>query len=606
MTKKFFILTLVLLCFSLLAQEKETQETRSLNLDFEEFTTEGKPENWNVRGEGYEITVDKVEAYAGKASLCISGKSINESFGYASSRIPIKDDPGAKVRLRGYIKTENVTEGYAGLWCRVDSKEGVPLSFDNMSEREIAGTTPWKEYVIELDVPRQGKRVVFGALLSGTGKAWFDHLQITFSGVRPKPVPPKKIELEWIQTNAVPFKSADPLADHAELMPLKKMIGNRHIAALGEGTHGTSEFFKMKHRLTRFLAEEMGFTIFAIEANMPEARKVNQYILTGEGDPKEALKGLYFWTWNTAEVLAMIEWMREYNKSGKGQIQFYGFDMQFPLAAMESVTAFVKKADPEFVQPLTDHFKKITQLWKDLRKTRKFRDFDSTEWYEAAKKVYDHLTAQRPVYIKSFNAREVDWAIQDANVVQQAAEIYMKGKRSRDNSMAENLGWILAHSPKGSKVVTWAHNGHVSKDSSHYKPMGAFLNKQYGDDMIVFAFAFHQGTYTAWGKKGINIYGTSPSEPGSVEWFLKSSGIPNLILDLRKTSNQEAGSQWLNRELNFRSIGAVALENAFSKRKVTRAFDALIYFEKSTPSQCFRHGEKVKKQENEDAKKKRP
>lgn len=407
-------------------------------------------------------------------------------------------------------------------------------------------------------------------------------------GVSPKPALPEKADLEWIRANAIPFKNADPTADHKELMPLKKMIGNRRIVALGEGTHGTAEFFKMKHRLTRFLAEEMGFTVFAIEANMPEARKVNQYLLTGEGDPKEALAGLYFWTWNTAEVLAMIEWMREYNKSGKGRIEFYGFDMQTPKVAVESVTRFLEKADPDFARTAADHYKKVNEMFEEFRKRRDYKNFDSSEWYEAAKKVYDHLTARRDVYIKSFDAREVDWVLQDANVAVQGAEVYMKGKRSRDESMAENLDWILAHSPKGTKVVTWAHNGHVSKDFPHFKSMGMFLNKRHGDDMIVFGFAFHEGTYTAYGKEGLKAYGTSPSEPGSVEWFLKSSGIPNLLLDLHKVSDKEVGSQWLTRELDFRSIGAVAMDDAFSKRKITRDFDVLIYFEKSTPSDCFR------------------
>jgi erythromycin esterase len=105
--------------------------------------------------------------------------------------------------------------------------------------------------------------------------------------------------------------------------------------------------------------------------------------------------------------------------------------------------------------------------------------------------------------------------------------------------------------------------------------------------MIVFGFAFHSGEYTAVGNLGIAVYGTSPSEPGSVEWFLKTSGIPRMILDLRKVSEAEKGSRWLMKELDFRSIGAMAMDYAFSPRKITDEFDALIYFEKTTPSGCF-------------------
>src|SRR5262249_29058714 len=100
------------------------------------------------------------------------------------------------------------------------------------------------------------------------------------------------------------------------------------------------------------LATEMGFTTFAIEANMPEAFRVNDYVLRGEGDPKELLRGMYFWTWNTQEVLDMILWMREFNASGKGRIEFLGFDMQDPRVAAQNVRRFVARADPEYAQTL--------------------------------------------------------------------------------------------------------------------------------------------------------------------------------------------------------------------------------------------------------------
>jgi erythromycin esterase-like protein len=106
--------------------------------------------------------------------------------------------------------------------------------------------------------------------------------------------------------------------------------------------------------------------------------------------------------------------------------------------------------------------------------------------------------------------------------------------------------------------------------------------------MVTIGFAFHEGTYTAWGKKGINIYGTSPSRSGSIEWLLKSSGIPNLILDLRLGEKDEAGSKFLGKKMNFRSIGSPARKRAFSKRNVAKEFDALVFFEKTTPSACFR------------------
>jgi erythromycin esterase len=134
--------------------------------------------------------------------------------------------------------------------------------------------------------------------------------------------------IQWIAANAVRLKTPEAGHGFDDMKPLKKMIGNARIVSLGEATHGTREFFQLKHRMMEFLASEMGFTIFSIEANMPEAYRLNDYVLNGVGDPAKLLKGMYFWTWDTQEVLAMIHWMREFNKSGKGRVQFTGFDMR--------------------------------------------------------------------------------------------------------------------------------------------------------------------------------------------------------------------------------------------------------------------------------------
>ena len=594
--KKLILIILISVSFVVCDGTKNVANkpsTKYLNLDFEDSTPNGMPKFWMAGGMGYEALVDKTVACSGKGCLRIESVDANRTFGVATSFFPVDFARGKKLRFSGHIKTEDVKDGHAGLWWRVDKAPQLVAAFDNMADRGPRGTTDWQEYVIELDIPEEGSNINFGVLLTGTGKAWFDDLRIVldeepYTQIRPAPIVPKRADLKWIRKNAVPVETANPQSDFSDLMPLKDMIGERRIVALGEGTHGTSEFFKMKHRIVRFLAEEMDFTVFAIEANMPEAREVNRYVLTGEGDPRKALSGLYFWTWDTGEVLAMIEWMKDYNLSGKGRMEFYGFDMQFPDVAMANVREFVGKADPDFGATLDEHYGRVKEIYQSMRAVRDRSKIDFAKWHDAAEAVYTHLKTRRDEYAESIDALEVDWAVQDALVVLQAAEANMQEKRSRDKSMADNLEWILAHTPPGSKVVTWAHNGHVSKNLGTFKSMGHYFSQSHGDDMIVFGFAFHEGEYTAVGKNGINVYGTSPSEPGSVEWFLKSSGIPQMVLDLREASQGAKGSEWLFQRLDFRSIGAMALDYAFSPRKVTEEFDALIYFEKTTPSDCFR------------------
>ena len=159
---------------------------------------------------------------------------------------------------------------------------------------------------------------------------------------------------EWIRANAIRLSTTEAGHGFADMQALKPLIGNARIVSLGEATHGTREFFQLKHRMLEFLATEMGFTIFSIEANMPEAYRLNDYVLNGAGDPAELLRGMYFWTWNTEEVLEMIRWMRAFNASGRGRVQFTGFDMQTHTVALDIVQQFVRRYDTAYVATLRD------------------------------------------------------------------------------------------------------------------------------------------------------------------------------------------------------------------------------------------------------------
>src|SRR5690349_14353308 len=164
---------------------------------------------------------------------------------------------------------------------------------------------------------------------------------------------------EWIRANAIRLSSAEAGHGFADMQALKPLIGNARIVSLGEATHGTREFFQLKHRMLEFLATEMGFTMFSIEANMPEAYRLNDYVLNGTGDPAALLRGMYFWTWDTEEVLEMIRWMRAFNASGRGRVQFTGFDMQTHTVALDIVHQFVRRYDTAYVATLWDASGKI-------------------------------------------------------------------------------------------------------------------------------------------------------------------------------------------------------------------------------------------------------
>jgi len=165
--------------------------------------------------------------------------------------------------------------------------------------------------------------------------------------------------VQWMRQNAIPLQTVEAGHGYADLQPLGQIVGNARIVELGEATHGTREFFQLKHRIIEYLAAQKGFTIFSIEANMPEAYRLNDYVLHGVGDPKQLLRGLYFWTVNTQEVLDMILWMRDFNRSGKGHIEFTGFDMQSATHSIEAVRHFVQQYDPAWLPTLDQHWKGV-------------------------------------------------------------------------------------------------------------------------------------------------------------------------------------------------------------------------------------------------------
>jgi erythromycin esterase len=574
----------------------------TLNLDFE---TRGHdpslPEGWFLGGPGYEIKLDAAERTSGNVSLRITRQQAQGGLAgaVATSVIPVKLARGKTIRFSGAIKTDDVKTGYAGLWLRVDGPNGKVLAFDNMSERiengqtaesdrGVKGTTPWRRYTIELPVASAATNVNFGCLHTGDGTARFDALALHLDGqsydvlrdAAKAALARKPEELEWLIKYAVPFETADAGRGFADLEPVKAMVGDAHIVALGEATHGTAEFFKMKHRLTEFLASTMGFTVFAIEANMPEAFRLNDFVLRGEGDPKELLKGMYFWTWNTQEVLDMILWMRAFNMSGKGRIEFLGFDMQEPRVAADNVRTLVAHADPEYSRALEERYAGL-KVYARLRSLGGLDQADAPQLVAGARDVLDHLEKERERLVKATDAPTVDWAIQNARVVVQAVTM-LEAPDTRDRSMAENVDWILAQRPAGTRMVLWAHNGHVTRRPG---AMGAFLAERHGKDMVVCGFAFHEGRYTAVARgTGLQENVALPSEPGSIEWAFHQVGRQRAILDLRRADPRSPASAWLTEPIPHRNIGAVAMGSVFGENNLAASYDLLIFFDQTSAS----------------------
>jgi erythromycin esterase len=598
----------------------------SAQADKEAPTQAGLPPGWfggsqNVLG--YEAGIDRKVFKEGKIAAYVRMKDSKAGqFGTLGQSFLAKPYHGKRVRLSAQFKTKDV-KGNTGLWMRVDGK-GKMLGFDNMADRRLSGTKDWTKAEIVLDISPKATAIFIGMLLVGDGHVWVDDFKVEVVGKDVKPtakaeeqdsdstgdtdgIPEKptnlgfemlalpvkavllnKEETAWLKENAIPFATEKAGKGFADLKAFGDIVGDARIVSLGEGTHGTSEFFAMKHRLTEYLASTKGFTYFAIEANMPEAYRVNEYVLRGKGDPRKLLEGMYFWTWNTQEVLDMIEWMRRFNAAGKGKIQFLGFDMQFGKVALANVAAFAKKADPEYAKTLDAAYEGLADYWGEGKGARAAHKRSLKEKVAIARRawaVVKHLEANRDKYRKSHDADTVERAIQDARVAAQSAQVQYRSGEYRDECMAENVAWILGRAPKGAKIVLWAHNGHVARQPG---AMGSFLAKRFGKEMVVLGFACREGKYTAI-RPGAGLVDDNPlqiPQPGAIEWHLHQTGHARCVLDLRKAVKADAG-KWLDQPLPFRSIGALAMTQQFFPFKVTAQYDALIYFDRTKPSACF-------------------
>jgi erythromycin esterase len=402
---------------------------------------------------------------------------------------------------------------------------------------------------------------------------------------------------EWFRSHAIPLDTVEAGHGFKDMQPLKKIVGGAHIVELGEATHGTREFFQFKHRMLEFLVSEMGFTVFGIEAHWPASLAVNDYVLNGKGDPAKALAGMYFWTWNTEEVLDMIRWMRRYNQdpSHVKKVKFYGFDMQTPTLAAKRVVAYLQKVDPGFapkseqiLAPLTNPF--VSHNYRKLDKESKLATSAGVA------EILKRFETEKQNYIARSSESEWVLAQHHAQILSQGlANRSPGGSYVRDRAMAENIKWILDHEEPATRMVVWAHNAHVSAEPAdpNTDSMGGHLRRMYGKEMVVFGFAFNQGSFQAIEMPfdsgiGLRQFTVGPAPSGSLDATLAGAGLPLFAVDLRAAPDSGPVADWLRRAHLTRSFGA-GYDDAhplFDWIAASRNYDALFFVEKTSAARA--------------------
>ncbi len=402
----------------------------------------------------------------------------------------------------------------------------------------------------------------------------------------------------WLDANVHPFDGAHLSLPHDDLEFLRDLVGDARVVALGENTHGARDFFEMKARILRFLVEEMGFDTFAIEATWPEGLRLDRYVRTGEGDPARLLAGLYFWTWNTEAVLEMIEWMRDHNEAG-GDLGFHGVDLQSPGMALHLVREFIGFVAParlDFVTGKLDCLDRFANGPTGRFPRRRYRD--ETDSYRAEcgaslEEARALLVENRERYETAGGADRYAIALQSLRVAYQY-HLQAVGEQSRDESMAENTGWLSDRIGPEGRMVLWAHNFHVSAQPG---AQGFYQRQIFGDDLVILGFTHEGGSFTAVGQT-MGPSGTiryterrsfdlDPPVEDSFEAYFAGAAAPRFVLDLRRPLN-DPGSAWLSERRPFRRIGCCydpdRPEVYWQDTPLSQWYDAIIHFESTRPT----------------------
>lgn len=603
----------------------------------------GAPPGWFRAGDGaqFEVGRDYTQFRTGTAAAYLTSTSPSpEGFTTLMQQVKADGYRGRRVRWKGWVRHADLGGDGAGLWMRVDGP-GTQLAFDNMGLRYLLGTSDWHEVAVVLDVPQSALGIALGVLLSGPGDLLVDDLRLEIvddtvpstdllSAPEPMssdsaevaatyartPVTPRNTSFEgasawrsstvaWLAAHASPFTTTVPGADDGDLEPLRALVGQARVVGVGEGTHGTREFFENKDRFLRFLVRQMGFAYFAIEATSPESDAVNRYVLGGEGDPAKLLSNLYFWTWNTREVRDLIDWMREWNLGAppERRVRFLGFDMQSPGVSIDSIVAIVDRVRAADTAPVAGRLACIQPYGNDgPRSLRPIGDYaalpDSTR--AACRKgleQVDERIRSEAVYATALSDSAYQQLLHYVRLVQQyeaAASVYDEPNgyyRARDASMAENVLWLLDRAPVGSRMMLWAHNYHVSRLAG---AMGDSLDSALGSDYLAIGQIFGIGAFNAIeGTEGrLRPWYVTFRPEDALESLFFSTGAPLLLFDARQVMPDDTASAPLASPILVRSIGASfdpeAQARYFVPQLLPEDFDAMIWVRETTASQLLR------------------
>ncbi len=375
---------------------------------------------------------------------------------------------------------------------------------------------------------------------------------------------------EAVRKYALPFKTDD---DFAQIL---EAIGDAKIVLLGEASHGTSEFYTVRAKLSKMLIEQKGFTAIAVEGDWPSSQNVNRYI-KGYGDEKktapDVLKAFSrwpTWMWANEEIAEFIDWLKMYNgnKIPDQKVGFYGIDMYSLWESIEEILHYLSETNPtggdlELARKAFSCFEPFNGLPEHYAiSTAHFSQVCIDEVSNLLSSIRSHKDHYKDDQESDLNLN------MNALVAKNAEEYYramlQDNARSwniRDEHMVEAINEVRNHYGEDAKIIVWEHNTHIgdaratTMQDDGMLNVGQLLREQYNEgEVYAVGFGTHRGTVIAADKWGVPFekIEVPPARQHSWEDLLHNAGAFDKLFIFNE-DNRKHFASWIG----HRAIGVV-------------------------------------------------
>jgi erythromycin esterase-like protein len=395
--------------------------------------------------------------------------------------------------------------------------------------------------------------------------------------------------------------------------PLLKAIGNSRFVLIGEASHGTHEFYRERAEITKRLIAEYGFSAVAVEADFPDAYKINSYA-RGAGNDRSAIESLGgfkrfpAWMWRNADVLDFVGWLRAYNddlSQSEQKTGFYGLDLYSLHTSIEMVLNYLQKIDPEGAARARMRYSCFEHFGEDTQSYGYATAFGIAESCED--EVVSQLTElnRRATELANRDGRvaadEFFMAEQNARLVKNAEQYYRTMYRSdvsswnlRDRHMVETLISLDQHISNGgkpAKIVVWEHNSHLGDARATEMSrrgewnVGQLVRERFGNAAYLIGFTTYNGTVTAarnWGDEAERRRVRNAID-GSVESLFHRVYYDRFYLTFGNNENlrMKLGTPMLERAIGVIYRPETERQSHYFQARLSDQFDAVIHIDET-------------------------